>query len=545
MTKQKTLLLVWILVAFILSLVGGFKYLSNQNGSNDVSVADNAYNCTGGCVYLGTSTDYAIGTLCRGSASGGAKDQYTNTCYKCIGDNNFAPQDSVSACNICYGQCVGDSAITEYSQGEQCAVTNDSAVETGVSTGTGQAAILSCNNGLWEYSTQAKCFGQCRGDKAGSLYDQGYTCLDPRTDNYCWVCEDPKIKGHGEYGGMNYYEIGNSKCDSVRAQVPTYTDPNSPDRPIAVYCTPETQDTCINDIVDGGAPRNYAVGEICHTTLKVSSQYYGTYKCVNNGAGTGVFTKENVTQKCESEGTLYDLGETITWLSSCYQCTNPGEKTSINGTLVGGFTLVDSAACPTLTGSDVQNPGDTCTNEVKTCPGGATVTRNANRQCDFDPCPVVNNQSCTGICKGDTDLKEYGVGTTCFGGTVDTTSSCYECTGNGFLTRESTVCQTGQGIGGGVSIFDPDNNPTAGTGHDKVGACLGDLNENQTVDLQDFAQFAKLFNKVLTGDERKFDIVNPNPSEFIINLDDFAQFAKNFGKDTTNCSKREVALTIN
>ncbi|MCA9386556.1 hypothetical protein KC669_00830 [Candidatus Dojkabacteria bacterium] len=544
MTKQKKFLLAWIALAFIFSVVGGVKYLSNQSDSGDVSVADNAYNCTGGCVYLGTSTDYAIGTICRGSASGGAIDDYTNTCYKCVGDNNFQPQASVTACNICYGKCVGDSSITEYSNGEQCAVTDDSAVNTGVSVGTGKSAILSCKNGLWEYAAQPKCFGQCRGDKSGSLYDQGHTCLDPRTDNYCWVCEDPKVSGHGVYGGMNYYELSNSKCDPVRSQAPTYTDPNSPDRPLAVYCTPETQDTCINDIIDGGSPRNYAVGEVCHTTLKVSSQFYGTYKCVDNGTGTGVFTKDGVTQKCESEGVLYDLGETITWLSSCYQCTNPGEKTSIGGTVVGGFTLVDSAACPTLSDDNPQTP-NTCENDIKTCPGGATVTRNPDRSCDFNPCPVINDKSCNGICKGDTDITAYGVGTTCFGGTTETSAKCYECIESGFEERDSNVCQTGLGIGGGISIFDPDDDSNGNLTHDKVGACLGDLNENQSVELNDFAIFAKNFGKVLLGDSKKFDVVQNVAGEFIINLEDFAQFAKNFGKDTTNCTKRAEALNIN
>ncbi|MEK6952963.1 MAG: Kazal-type serine protease inhibitor domain-containing protein [Nanoarchaeota archaeon] len=32
-----------------------------------------------------------------------------------------------------------------------------------------------------------------------------------------------------------------------------------------------------------------------------------------------------------------------------------------------------------------------CTKEAKQCPGGGGVVRNASNNCEFDPCPIVDN----------------------------------------------------------------------------------------------------------------------------------------------------------
>jgi len=32
-----------------------------------------------------------------------------------------------------------------------------------------------------------------------------------------------------------------------------------------------------------------------------------------------------------------------------------------------------------------------CTQEAKMCPGGGSVSRNISNNCEFDPCPVVDN----------------------------------------------------------------------------------------------------------------------------------------------------------
>ncbi len=576
MSKLRIFLLVWVIISFVATVFGGYNYLQNDTSkpSEDVSVSSGNVTCYGGCLYFGAA-NYPVGTACRGikpgdpapgypggvwpaGASGG---DFQDRCFLCQANGQFVGV-GLEYCTHCYAHtCIKEGGAAEYQNGDLCAYRENG----------GTLGIVQCNAGKWVPPSPAKCTGACKGDAPGTVYDRGHTCLGANDDSQCYVCENPGSSGL-VLGGFKSYSIGSEKCASVR-----------PD-PQAASC-PEAQ--CIGD----GAPRTYREGEICHTPQTVSAELYGTYRC----GADGEWVKLNANDpdaKCELQNNLYRAGQTITYLGKCYECRTPGVKQS------GGFQQVENSVCgiPSDAGG-VENPDDPTVPEQKECfrcngsLGACNVERvdenvncdgsnglysesepcgndcaalAATKQCYYcdsidQSCKVENvnqNVECNGGLNGMYN-DENSCSGICIAGIE--TKTCYECNSitNTCATRTGvpidTVCDGTEGL------YDDNNQCREGCAtteppvigdihpHARADACLGDLNNNGEVNLDDFAIFAGLFEQTLEGDERNLDLAPSDDGTFVMNISDFSLFARNYGKSKIDgsCQERGFILVVN
>ncbi len=554
MSKLRLFLLVWVLFSFVATVFGGYTYIQESEDTKDVSVSSGT-TCQGGCLYYGVAS-YPLGTACRGLKPGdpdGAGGTWKGNdlqekCYICQA-GGFV-ETNINNCSHCYAHtCLKEGGPAQYPNGSFCAYA------TGTTYG-----IVQCKAGKWVPPSTAKCTGWCRGDGAGSVYDKGHTCLDPTRDDLCWVCENAGNANLVD-GGFKSYAITNAKCAPVKPAENVAKCPAA---------------KCVGDV----SARTYTAGELCHTTQEVGAADYGTYKCLTNGTWQKLGKNESL---CEAQNKLYKAGEKIEYLNECYQCTVPGQKT------LGGFEKVAPSLCGITTGTG--DPSDPvkkncykCESQSKTCNlieveettacDGSNGIYSDQSQCTSD-CQVVTQTKQCYTCNGDTktcNVQEVSSLTDCNGGfnglysneasctgacTVATeTKTCYEC------NSVSSSCEVRNGItsttacDGTNGLYDSENSCKGACGkitggdeihpHAKADACLGDLNSDGEVNLDDFARFAGLFGKTLTGDERNLDIVVEEEGEFIMNISDLATFARNYGKSKSDnsCAQRGFILVV-
>lgn len=273
------------------------------------------------------------------------------------------------------------------------------------------------------------------------------------------------------------------------------------------------------------------------------TQYNNGDKCFNGGSGYpyGVYTcnlgkwerkaeQNQCAGQCAGDGpyTLYDKGHLCQVNNVCYECTTPGTEE------LGGFSIVDNSKCAAVAPSGqsctAKCVGDTVEREYADgdqCNAGTTAAGNyGTYTCNDGTWETAAVAQCVNQAPGDRPGSLYNVGFA-----FEWVGTCYQCVDpaaeylGGFAAVDSAVCAS-QG--------------TNNTGHAQAGVCLGDLDVNGTVELPDFAAFAKNFGQNLVNNWY-YDLTTEGGS-YILTLEDFAIFAKNFDKNGTNCIKREVEL---
>ncbi len=391
-----------------------------------------------------------------------------------------------------------------------------------------------CNNGQFEeqflipgnpnspsnLNACSQCWGQCIGDTQARYYDSGEFCVvKPEEDNEIYKCET---------GKWIEQDISNK-------------------------CIGQCQGDPANTVYENG-----------HSCAAGTGDNFGIWTCEGNDNWSGPEASHCYAQcNGDEDPRLYEAAELCRFNDVCYRCEYPGQER------LNGFVRVESSFCsnePELPEPDNQ--------QLNYCIGQcAGDPPNSKYQTGF-VCAAGENTPYFGVwtCKGNLEWEgprtEYCVNTIGFPGeeeygiyelgeSVIVGDTCFQCVepGRNFqggfnIVNGAAVCGLEPKAGEYI-----DNIP----GHAEVGACLGDFNQDQKVDLLDFSIFAILTRELkfsglpleLIGEFRYLDITHDGSSNYEWTLEDFAIFAQNYahfieGYGDGICGQvRETKLDIN
>ncbi len=359
-----------------------------------------------------------------------------------------------------------------------------------------------------------------------------------------------KCGGGCLYFGVAEYPVGTA-CRGIQPGDP------APNEPGGVWLEPDYSDNCYV-CQSNGSFEEKPIEQCSHCYAQclgdpVGTQYEDGDQCANGtGDSYAIYTcrmgrwvreeQTKCTGTCPGDGpyTLYDVGHSCYAQGECFQCTDPGAEE------LGGFSVVPDEVCAndgTLPGDGeaqcrAQCIGDTAERDYDhgdECNAGTEAAGNYGtyvcnngtwEEAEVQKCVVGN--SIGGLRPGD--LVEEG-------GTFKYVGECYQCVApgterdGGFSVVDGQICEAG----GGPADELPE--------HSKAGACLGDLNGNGAISLDDFANFARYYDTDLNEENWHYDIVHVE-SSYSLDLDDFAVFGRNYGKDASSCIQREEDLPL-
>ncbi|MCA9386949.1 hypothetical protein KC669_02855 [Candidatus Dojkabacteria bacterium] len=198
----KKILLLWIIISSIALFFGIQDFINSNKPDNSVSVTVGS--CYGACKNL-FEGEYATGTTCFGDPN--VVPGSDKICYQCQSSGNFIKVDNAMCVSSCYAQCLKDTGITEYKDGDKC-----------YNGGYGYPyGVWTCSEGKWFRGEQSQCAGQCEGDSPYTLYPKGHACA---VNNVCYQCNNP---GSDVLGGFEIVDGSICNVDpSVQSNTPTF-----------------------------------------------------------------------------------------------------------------------------------------------------------------------------------------------------------------------------------------------------------------------------------------------------------------------------------